>query len=228
MVSCPKCRAVSVRPSRRHGLGETLAYALLFRRPYRCTGCQHRFVASQVVLVRGSRHRLHVLSLVTMLALGSLYIAIDNRAPMFLAASGGVQRSAAQAALSTRARSFRAQRRAEAERLREKDALKRKARSQVRQSIKRHRSGQVGVDIVQTVSNPKDDTQKLIIEVFKSAGVSENLITHSLKNWDKGVNVMEIGRQWQEQGIDIRAVVRRAESQGFPVRTLMREKDTQH
>ena len=236
MVSCSKCSAISVRPSRRRGLGETLAYALLFRRPYRCMVCQHRFVAIQVglpwrprrklpvhLLPWRPRRKLPMLPLVTMLVLGSLYIVVDNPAAVRV-----VKSSVEQVERSTSARraqvQVQAQRRAAAA---QKTDLERKARAQVRRSIKRHRAGQQGVDIVKIVSDPRDDTRKLIVEVFKSAGVAEKLINESLKDWDEGINVMEIGREWQNKGIDIRSVIQRAEAQGFPVRRIMREKDTQ-
>jgi len=104
--------------------------------------------------------------------------------------------------------------------------VEQRARTEVIQSLFLHRSGEEGKDVVATVTGPDDPVRQLVIEVFKNAGVSETLVEESLRDWTKGVNVLEIGRRWQEKGIDIPTVVRDAESQGLPVRKLLQEKDT--
>jgi hypothetical protein len=109
---------------------------------------------------------------------------------------------------------------------RRKKEIAQRAKSAVMKSIALHRSGEEGKDVVTKVTKPDDPVFQLVLEVFKNAGVPQQLVEDSLKDWTKGVNVMEIGRQWQEKGIDIPTVVRQAESQGLPVRKLMQEKDT--
>jgi len=107
-----------------------------------------------------------------------------------------------------------------------KQGVVQQAKSQVVQAIALHRSGEEGKDVVTKVTNADDPVFQLVREVFKNVGVPGALVEDSLKDWTKGVNVMEIGRRWQEKGIDIPAVVRNAEGQGLPVRRLMQEKDT--
>jgi hypothetical protein len=42
---CPKCHSTSVHRSRRRGFVERFLLPLIFKRPYRCDGCNSRYYA---------------------------------------------------------------------------------------------------------------------------------------------------------------------------------------
>jgi hypothetical protein len=44
---CPLCRGRTTHRSRRDGLIERITHYLLFRSPYRCLDCDHRFFRSR-------------------------------------------------------------------------------------------------------------------------------------------------------------------------------------
>jgi len=224
MLQCPRCQAVSIRPSHRQGTWEVVYCSLFFLRPYRCAACHWRFVASEDGRTGVPRRALHMLCLVGLTVLGGLILAFENRSSLSLLPSAIVadrQPGERRRVQDPRRAALQAQ--AEARRTKE---IEQRAKSQVVQAISLHRSGEEGKDVVMKVTRPDDPTRKLVLEVFKNAGVPEQLIEESLKDWTKGVNVLEIGRRWQEKGIDIPTVVRQAESQGLPVRKLLQEKDT--
>jgi len=43
MMSCPQCQCERLHQSRRKGIMEKAFLALIFRRPFRCEGCDFRF-----------------------------------------------------------------------------------------------------------------------------------------------------------------------------------------
>ena len=224
MLQCPHCRASTIRPSHRKGIGETVYCCLFFLRPYRCTACHQRFVARADGRTGVPRGAFRILFLVGLTALGGVLLTFENRTSLSLLPGPTV----ADRLLAERRRILNAHQaaiQAEEEARRAKE-VEQRAKIEVIQSLFLHRSGEEGQDVVATVTRPDDPVRQLVIEVFKNAGVSETLVEESLRDWTKGVNVLEIGRRWQEKGIDIPTVVREAESQGLPVRKLLQEKDT--
>jgi len=170
------------------------------------------------------RRAFRILFLVGLTALGGVLLTFENRTSLSLLPGPTV----ADRLLAERRRILNAHQaaiQAEEEARRAKE-VEQRAKIEVIQSLFLHRSGEEGKDVVATVTRPDDPVRQLVIEVFKNAGVSETLVEESLRDWTKGVNVLEIGRRWQEKGIDIPTVVREAESQGLPVRKLLQEKDT--
>jgi len=166
---------------------------------------------------------LRTLCLVGLTVLGGVLLAFENRASLSLLPGAivvdrqSVERRRAQDA-----------RRAilQAEGARRQKEIAQRAKAEVIQSIALHRGGEEGKDVVAKVTHPDDPVYQLVLEVFKNTGVPKQLVEESLKDWTKGVNVLEIGRRWQEKGIDIPTAVRNAEAQGLPVRKLLQEKDT--
>ena len=227
MLQCPHCQAFSTRPSHRRGTWETIYCQLFFLRPYRCTMCQQRFLAREdgrTGVPRRARCALFVLGLT---ALGGVLLAFENRpSSLSFLSSARVAMSDRQDAKRRGASGARRATSLTEEEARRKREIEQRAKSQIIPAIALHRSGEEGTDVVAKVTKSDDPVFQLVFEVFKNAGVSGPVIEESLKDWTKGVNVMEIGRRWQEKGVDIPAVIRNAEGQGLPVRRLMQEKDT--
>lgn len=222
MLQCPHCQALSIRPSHRKGTWEAVYCCLFFRRPYRCTTCHQRFVARADGRTGVPRRALHMICLVVLTALGGVLLAFENRTSLSLLPSAIV----AEVAERRGARdTHRAALRAQAEARRKKEIAQR-AKSEAIRFIALHRSGEEGQNVVAKVTRPDDPVYQLVFEIFKNTGVPKQLVEESLKDWTKGVNVLEIGRRWQEKGIDIPTVVKQAESQGLPVQKLLQEKGT--
>ena len=223
MLQCPHCQAFSIRPSHRKGPWEAVYCRLFFLRPYRCSACHQRFVARKDGRTGVPGWVLRTLCLVGLTVLGGVLLAFENRASLSLLPGAivvdrqSVERRRAQDA-----------RRAilQAEGARRQKEIAQRAKAEVIQSIALHRGGEEGKDVVAKVTHPDDPVYQLVLEVFKNTGVPKQLVEESLKDWTKGVNVLEIGRRWQEKGIDIPTAVRNAEAQGLPVRKLLQEKDT--
>ena len=223
MLQCPHCQAFSIRPSHRKGTWEAVYCCLFFLRPYRCTACHQRFVARQDGRTGVPRRALRILCLVGLTALGGVLLTFENRTSLSLLPRATVADDQLDERSGTRAAHRTA---LQADEARRKKDIAQRAKSEVIRSIALHRSGEEGKDVVAKATRSDDPVFQLVFEVFKNAGVPKQLIEESFKDWTKGVNVKEIGRQWQEKGIDIPTVVKQAESQGLPVRKLMQEKDT--
>jgi len=167
---------------------------------------------------------LRTLCLVGLTVIGGVLLAFENRTALSLLPSTTV--ADRQLDERRRARDTDGAARTKQDEARRKQDIAQRAKSEVIQSIALHRSGEEGKDVVMKVTGSDDPVFQLVLEVFKNAGVPKQLVEESLRDWTKGVNVLEIGRRWQEKGIDIPTVLRNAEGQGLPVRKLLQEKDT--
>lgn len=217
MPPCPKCRSISTRLLHRTWW-QKIAHPLLHVRPFKCNKCRHEFAAK----VRSGLKVWQALLFVGLMTFGFLGVTLDHRDPVSSARKLAGNATLSEEELQTTLRKLPRQ---------EREEIAQKAWRKVRRLIAAHR-GEMYLDKDESIKNVKRFAEKddiiyaLVRRVFKKGGVPDALVEESLRDWSRGVNVLEIGARWREQGVDIPKIVREAEAEGLPVREILRKKDT--